>query len=359
MASGPQRAGWLLLASLLWLPSSAEAAERSVLLRWLPPPEPDVAGYQVYLGSAPRAYWSGLDLGFVPPDSTGVASFQLGGIDDRIDFYLALTAYDTSGNESVYSNEIVVAALACDPARCDDQNPCTVERCVEGRCVNESVADGTACEDGQFCSVGEFCLSGICTGGVPVECAHLRSTCSTGVCDETLNMCARWPVNSNQSCNDGDICTTRETCDGAVCSGGEPVQCDDGNPCTVDRCYPRVGCVSVTVLDGSACDDGDACTVGEVCRAGVCGPGTPGGCIEGADGPLADGTAVIPDAPGLSRASELRRALREFFSSFLNGQNRRWLGSSESRERSQHRAFSPRAPRRHAFTGDRTERPSN
>src|SRR2546427_31005 len=44
--------------------------------------------------------------------------------------------------------------------------------------------------------------------------------------------------------------------------------CDDRNPCTLDRCQPTGACSS---LDRTgACDDGNACTVDDTCERGVC-----------------------------------------------------------------------------------------
>ena len=47
--------------------------------------------------------------------------------------------------------------------------------------------------------------------------------------------------------------------------------CDDGKPCTIDRCVAFQGCVHL--FAASACDDGDPCTVGDVCQAGACNAG--------------------------------------------------------------------------------------
>ena len=58
------------LVSLL-LPLSALGAQRDHQLRWIVPPEPDVAGYQVYLALASMAYGGGTDIGFRSPDPNG------------------------------------------------------------------------------------------------------------------------------------------------------------------------------------------------------------------------------------------------------------------------------------------------
>ena len=50
------------------------------------------------------------------------------------------------------------------------------------------------------------------------------------------------------------------------------VSCDDGNPCTDDRCDPALGCVRDP--NSAPCDDLDPCTAGDACRDGACRPAT-------------------------------------------------------------------------------------
>lgn len=47
---------------------------------------------------------------------------------------------------------------------CQDDSPCTQDRCVAQRCQNVAVADGTACNDQERCTIKDRCLSGRCTG---------------------------------------------------------------------------------------------------------------------------------------------------------------------------------------------------
>jgi MYXO-CTERM domain-containing protein len=78
-------------------------------------------------------------------------------------------------------------------------------------------------------------------------------------------------------------------------SGGAPPACDDGNPCTTDRCDVALGCVSTDNTD--ACDDGDVCTASDVCGAGVCAGTTIAGCGVDAGEPNAgEPDAGEPDA---------------------------------------------------------------
>ncbi|UCC31583.1 MAG: hypothetical protein JSU86_04750, partial [Phycisphaerales bacterium] len=64
-------------------------------------------------------------------------------------------------------------------------------------------------------------------------------------------------------CDDGDACTTNDTCINGVCLGGSPPDCNDGDVCTDDSCDPDTGCVHVNNHD--PCDDGDPCTLMDVC----------------------------------------------------------------------------------------------
>jgi hypothetical protein len=58
---------------------------------------------------------------------------------------------------------------------------------------------------------------------------------------------------------------------------GTSIGCDDGNPCTQDRCVDAA-CVH-TPLSGPACNDRDHCTENDHCAAGVC-VGTPVVCPD-------------------------------------------------------------------------------
>jgi len=57
----------------------------------------DLAGYRVHYGSSPENYSESLDAGKA---TVFLVTDLLPGI-----YYFAVTAYDTSGNESTYSNE--------------------------------------------------------------------------------------------------------------------------------------------------------------------------------------------------------------------------------------------------------------
>src|SRR5580704_1572754 len=67
-------------------------------------------------------------------------------------------------------------------------------------------------------------------------------TCTDGVCSHT-------PTDAGTSCSDGNLCNGMETCDGTgVCQPGTPVDVDDGDACTTDRCDPTSGAVTHTPM---------------------------------------------------------------------------------------------------------------
>ena len=93
----------VVIVLLLSLSGVAQAA--TVTLTWDPPttnadgtPLTDLAGYKVYHGTTSRTYGP-------PVDAGNVTSYTLTGIPEGVR-YFTVTAYDTSGNESTYSNEV-------------------------------------------------------------------------------------------------------------------------------------------------------------------------------------------------------------------------------------------------------------
>src|SRR6185369_16394958 len=73
------------------------------------------------------------------------------------------------------------------------------------------------------------------------------------------------------SCNDGNECTTNDTCHGSACVG-HPLECTAIDQChTAGTCDPSTGsCSNPAAADGTACDDSNACTHSDGCQAGSC-----------------------------------------------------------------------------------------
>jgi hypothetical protein len=81
------------------------------------------------------------------------------------------------------------------------------------------------------------------------------------------------PGSDGNACDDGDVCTTSDTCLAGACTGTavlDGTSCSDGNACTgPDSCQAGL-CVSSPLANGTPCDDGDPCSRPDTCQAGVC-----------------------------------------------------------------------------------------
>ena len=90
----------VVMAGLLLSPLAETAHSATVTLAWDPNPEPTVAGYRLHYGTLSGAYTNIVD---VAASTRATISALLEGVT----YYMAVTAYDTSGNQSGYSDEIV------------------------------------------------------------------------------------------------------------------------------------------------------------------------------------------------------------------------------------------------------------
>jgi len=71
-----------------------------VALAWDANTEPDLDGYKLYYGSSSRSYGYIIDVG-------NQTDFTVVDLVEGETYYFAVTAYNTTGYESTYSNEVV------------------------------------------------------------------------------------------------------------------------------------------------------------------------------------------------------------------------------------------------------------
>jgi hypothetical protein len=182
---------------------------------------------------------------------------------------------ETGAAQCAASFDACVGACGC-PGGCDDGNPCTLDRCVQGMCTHE-------------------CL---CVGpGGAVTCCP-----GPGLC----------PVSTTTT-------TTTTTLPGQPCT--TDAECDDGNPCTADRCVGGTCehlCLCVDPTGALTCCPGPAALCTRPCgpeASGMCGGTCPAGatceslatgsatcgCVSGVGGPCGGNTLAPPPvcAPGL------------------------------------------------------------
>ena len=173
---------------------------------------------------------------------------------------------------------------------CDDQNDCSSDLCINGRCENPPL--DTPCDDRNECTTDSCDPVGGCTN-TPTTCDD-SNACTTDTCDKDLG-CQYAPM--DMACDDSVECTT-DTCDPEAGCQHTPVDsacddsnactvgtcdvergceykmtsekvCDDDNPCTSDACDQQTGKCAFVPMDGGACDSGQMCGSG-MCEGGEC-----------------------------------------------------------------------------------------
>jgi hypothetical protein len=183
------------------------------------------------------------------------------------------------GSVCTVGDTCVQGACVGDALLCDDGEQCTFDYChpLQG-CMSAAKEEGAWCDDGDVCTLFDNCCgTGVCGGLDLVDCND-GNACTDDVCDP-LAGCLHTMADDSVPCADGDTCTSG-TCDAGSCVG-DGFDCSDGNPCTVDFCHPAEGCLHPSAPEGWPCSDGDACTGVDQCEAGACTPGAPVDCEDG------------------------------------------------------------------------------
>ena len=109
----------IIIFILMW--ARVSMAE-SVSLRWDAPttnmdatPLTDLVGFKIYYGTTTGVYGTVVDVGYA-------LCKVIDGLSAGMTYYFAATAYDTSANESGYSNEVSKLISSGDMGSCDDNS---------------------------------------------------------------------------------------------------------------------------------------------------------------------------------------------------------------------------------------------
>lgn len=86
----------------------ASALDRALAVQWRRSPGRDLAGYYVWFGTSPGIY-----SGFEPVEGADVTYFELPGLQNGTRYYIAVSAYDFSGNVS--NRTLEISALPAPP----------------------------------------------------------------------------------------------------------------------------------------------------------------------------------------------------------------------------------------------------
>ncbi len=148
--------------------------------------------------------------------------------------------------------------------------------------VGDPCVDDVDCLDTLFCNGEEACVDLICQPGDPPDCAD-SVPCTIDDCDDENAECTHTP--DDGSCVNPPACDGDEWCDPlAGCQPGTPVNCSHlDNQCNEGLCVePSGSCVSEPSREGLGCDDSQFCNTGEICQGGSCIGGGPRNCSDGA-----------------------------------------------------------------------------
>jgi len=121
----------------------------------------------------------------------------------------------------------------CVGQSCREETCCDGQTCGEDLCeCVECILDGV-CDDANPCNGLETCdqAAFICVPGLSVDCSSLDDQCLEGVCNPADGLCESQPTNVGFPCDDGQSCTTLDTCTPeGLCLGTE----DESPDGTVD-----------------------------------------------------------------------------------------------------------------------------
>ena len=187
------------------------------------------------------------------------------------------------------------ATALADGSGCDDDaSPCTADYCLSGVCAHP-VLTGEVCDDGDPCTHTDVCQGDGSCGGVAYACDDgldctadicvgdgscavqmaedicvIESICveaatpmpGSGECSfcSPVNGQEGWTAQpDNLPCEDGDPCTTNDSCLDGLCLG-QVKDCHDGADCTADTCIAG-NCVheiadDVCLIEGICVEDG-------------------------------------------------------------------------------------------------------
>ncbi|HMF40321.1 MAG TPA: hypothetical protein VKQ32_06495, partial [Polyangia bacterium] len=147
----------------------------------------------------------------------------------------ACTSGETCQNGVCGSPTATITCTGNNQCKVCDPNPANAGA-GQARCTINAT-NGTACDDGTFCNGADTCAAGACT-------VHPGNPCTGG-------------AECNNSCNEA----------GKNCFNPVTTTCTtDNNVCTDDHCDAAGACVHTN--NTAPCDDGNACTTGDTCGAG-------------------------------------------------------------------------------------------
>lgn len=216
---------------------------------------------------------SRLKVGLVQADLPATITLEASGYSDESCTTLTQPPETAAPKEARFRAGVILEAslllrknLPAQETRCD--NAVDDDGDGEADCLDFD-CNARACTNGNLCVTGLTCQGGQCLGGTQVICDRPPSSCFQGVGVCVVDAGCRYPPNAGVECDDGNECTTMDTCqlDGA-CMGMSAACTTPPGQCraAMGQCVPDAGC-QYAVTPAASCDDGDACTVVDRCDA--------------------------------------------------------------------------------------------
>lgn len=114
----------LLLFFLLFGNGILLGGNESLIVSWQPNSEADLQGYKVYYGLSSRKYSKVSDVG-------NMTRYTITDLEPGVEYFLAITAYDTASNESGFSEEVSAVTVGL-PDSIPPSSPVLVTHSVRG-----------------------------------------------------------------------------------------------------------------------------------------------------------------------------------------------------------------------------------
>lgn len=188
------------------------------------------------------------DLGCVTTAIAGCGGCECETCVCEQDPYCCITAWDLT---CVQACTVECGQHCVDPVtvQCDDSNPCTLDLCDKlTGCLHTNLPDGAFCDDGNECSNKDGCVAGKCSGSLIGACDD-NNPCTNDKC--VAGTCLNEP--NTLACDDGNTCTADDVCNQGWCKPGAPLSCSTSEPCLTPTCDATLGCVLLPAPVGSAC----------------------------------------------------------------------------------------------------------
>ena len=92
--------GCLVICFIFLCNSRLVSQNNSLIISWDPNSEADLMGYKVYYGLSSKNYDRVIDVG-------NQTRYTVEGLSEEVNYYFAVTAYDSAFNESDFSEEVI------------------------------------------------------------------------------------------------------------------------------------------------------------------------------------------------------------------------------------------------------------